>query len=228
MSKKPLSDMTAQDFVEITAALGLKYIELARALNRTSAIVSMYSTGKAPIPEEVRYQLEGMIAARRKALEAAHFKALPTVASMVVATNEIRQATQRDAAPRLVHRSASPEARTYPTYRMSGVRQQAYVAALAAWYERIAHVLKNTSDPREHREYSLELADTKVLLESARGVEDRGMPYVNCITRSEWHVVSRALRHRAQTTKHPGTWALYQHWRRHKGCGYPRASQAQP
>jgi DNA-binding Xre family transcriptional regulator len=222
MPKIPLSDMCAQDFVELTAALGLKYKDLAKALNLSGATVSLYSTGKAPIPEHVKTQLHSMCNERRRKLESLCHRTMPTIHSLIVATNELRAQEQAQVIPRLVHRDATPLTRTYPVYRMHPQKQGLYVGALAAYYETISNTLKSSNDQDSRRGLELELADTKALLESARGVLLQGAPYNNCITWSEWHVVSRALRRAALIGKTDGAWALYQHWRRHKGCGYPR------
>jgi DNA-binding Xre family transcriptional regulator len=151
MPKIPLSDMCAQDFVELTAALGLKYKDLAKALNLSGATVSLYSTGKAPIPEHVKTQLHSMCNERRRKLESLCHRTMPTIHSLIVATNELRAQEQAQVIPRLVHRDATPLTRTYPVYRMHPQKQGLYVGALAAYYETISNTLKSSNDQDSRR-----------------------------------------------------------------------------
>lgn len=223
MPKTPLSQMTAQEFVETTAALGLKYNQLAKALGKHNATISGYSTGQHPIPRAVMEKLQDLIRIEREKIKArlGRLDAADTIASMIVEQNtrKIEQRRLGNHEPhstegRLLRRQRKPDTRVYPAYRMSRERMAVYVEALRLWRDRVRELaLTYTSEPHQ-RDYHLEMHDIRMLADTA----PRNAPYDVYIERSQWDVVSRALRHLA-STNHKAH-ALRAHWSRHKGSGY--------
>lgn len=219
--RKQMSSMTAQEFVEITAALGLKYYVLAQMLGRSHTSVSHYSTGKKPIPTEVVEKLRELCALRAKELTALTNRVVDTVADMVIATNEIRSAPNSVSPDRLhsseltlAHRLKPKSGRHYPPYRMTFERFTVFVRALALWQEECQRrVQKVLSDERRIRMHHYELSDIRAISAAL----PQHAPYEIVIEVEQWHVVSRALRFAGTNDAR----ALWDHWRRHRGAGFP-------
>lgn len=212
--KKPLSALTSQDVVEITAALGLNYKQLASALGKHQATISGYISGN-PVPQDVADKLQAMLVARRKQIEQSEGIILASRGSMIVYQNEHKSRDQpHRTEARFMRRQAEPDTRTFPVYRMSRERFRVYAEALSKWAAHVRELARTYTDEKRQRDYQLELADLKAMAETA----PRAAPYDVCITRTEWDVVSRALRHLA--TKDSDS--LRCHWLRYRGSGYPK------
>lgn len=222
--RKPLSTMTAQQFVEYTGALDLTYTKLAVELRKSQPTISQYANGRQPIPLEVAQQLKAMIDTRVQRLTelGAKLNADDVIGSLIVHANEQKMRGNREphkTTGRFMRKTLKPDTRVYPAYRMSVERYQLYVSALASWGARVRELAIEHTDAARQRDYQLELAD----LRSMAGSMPRHAPYDLLIQRNEWDVVSRALRHHG--TKSPelyrATAALRMHWSKHRGSGYP-------
>jgi predicted transcriptional regulator len=222
--KKPLSNMTPQEFVEFTAALGLKYKGIAEALGKSQACISKYISGERPIPLEVGLRIEQLVKERVAKLRALGERisgstAADAVGSLIVYHNERKPADQHHTLGRLLRRQHKPDTRVFPAYRMSLERYQVYVKALSLWQARILELAKTYTTEAHQRDYRLEMADIKLLADTA----PRHAPYDILIEHSQWDVVSRALRHYA-TLDHDcyrAAHALRSHWWKYRGSGYP-------
>lgn len=224
MPKISMSTLSAQDFIEMQAALGLKQFELARSLGVARGTASRYGTGSLRIPTSVADQLVIMLAARTKHLETLTGKVVDSVTDMIVETNIIRQDQERaesrlhSSELTLANRLKPPDNRVFPAYRLSAAKAAVYRAALESWSieveRRLKHVLGDANRIKMHR---LEYDDLRALRESL----SNHAPYEALITFTEWHTVARALRWHSKADS--AAYAVYQHWRRHKGCGYPIA-----
>lgn len=222
--KKPLSDMTAQEFVECAGALGLSYTKLAAELRKSQPTISLYANGRQAIPLEVANQLKAMIATRVQKLSelGANIKADNVIGSLIVYHNQTKNPTPHSTVGRFMRRQpkGQPDTRVYPAYRMSVERYKLYVSALASWRDRVRELALEHTDEARQRDYALELADLKAMA----ACMPRNAPYDILLQHNEWDVVSRALRHLG--TKSPelyrATAALRMHWSKHKGAGYPR------
>lgn len=223
--RKPLSNMTAQQFVEYTGALDLNYTQLAKELRKSQPTISLYANGRQPIPLDVAQQLETMIDTRVQKLTelGAKLKANDVIGSLIIHANEQRM--RGNPAPhkttgRFMRRQGKPDTRIYPAYRMSVERYKLYVRALASWQARVRELAIEHTDAARQRDYQLELADLKAM---AAGMP-RALPYDILLQHNEWDVVSRALRHLG--TQSPELYracaALRMHWSKHKGAGYPK------
>ena len=223
MSKKPLSDMTAQQFVAIVGALGGRSDHVASALGRSRATVSLYANGHQPIPVDTVTKLRELLTTRAAKIKAAGHQLRAAdesalVSQMIIASNEIRR-REPDRLPSLKRRDKPEDSRVYPAYRMHHARFNLYAEALAVYHAACMDRRRQATDPRDIRAYDRELADLRVIVGNTSGIASKGAPYDMMITHSEWFVVSRALRHETNDAKY----SLYQHWRHHKGAGYPRA-----
>jgi hypothetical protein len=220
--RKPLSDLTAQDFVEFTAALGLNYKGMARVLNKRQATISGYVSGKHPIPMDVADQIKRLVDAKAKEFKELGYRinAASPVGSLIVCQNERKDRNARyHTEGRLYRRQDKPDTRVFPAYRMSLERYQVYVKALSLWQARVLELAKTYTTEAHQRDYRLEMADIKLLADTA----PRHAPYDILIEHSQWDVVSRALRHYA-TLDHDcyrAAHALRSHWWKYRGSGYP-------
>jgi hypothetical protein len=225
MPKKPLSAMTAQQFVEYTGALG-DYKDLRPLLGKSQPTISCYATGRHPIPLEVANKLHDLIVERASKLRqmgeqihATNMEAM--VSSLIVYQNEHKdRSLPYHTEARFMRRQLDQDTRTYPAYRMTLERYQIYVRALASWRDRVRELAREHTDKARQRDYTLELADIKAMADCA----PRCAPYDVLIQYNEWDVVSRALRHlgKADPNLYLPTEALRQHWSRHRGSGYPK------
>ena len=232
MGKKALSDMSAQAFVEVIGALGGQYNLLHRKLGRTRAMLSRYANGHSPIPVEIVDKLGALINERVESMKALGHTITDTrrdqlVSKLIVISNEVKaKAPQR--LPFLMRRDKPEDTRVYPAYRMQYQRFAIFAEALGAWHIECTARRQGASDIRDIKALDRELADLKVLAGNVQGLLSRGAPYDMYITFSEWFVVSRILRHETTDAKY----SLYQHWRHHKGAGFPRVrgsdAQTQP
>lgn len=223
--KRRMSEMTADEFVLITGALGLKYIELAAQINRSHAMVSLYVNGKRPIPYDVATNLNQLLTKRRKYLaevQGVAEAALTTTMDVLVATNEIRHRRDNPSGLHnseltLYRRLETPKTNTLPLYRLTRERYAIFVGAIKLWNDEVVRRLKTIlEDDSRIRMHRLELADIKAIA----GAIPRNVPYDVCITEGEWDVVSRALRF-AEKEGREGARALYCHWRTHRYAGFP-------
>lgn len=222
--------MTAQRFVEITGALGGRFTIVARLLGLSAAMVSRYANGHSPIPMEVVTKLQGAIHDRIATIQTMGHEIdikEDVVSQLIVVSNEVKEdKPQRQ--PYLMRRDKPEDSRVYPAYRMQYQRFAIFSEALALWHTACTARRQQASDIRDIKALDRELADLKVLAGNVRGLLSRGAPYDMMITFSEWFVVSRILRHETNDAKY----SLYQHWRHHKGPGFPRArsvdAQTQP
>lgn len=211
--KKPLSKITAQQFVEIMAALGINGRTMAAALNRHPSLITRYANGQ-PIPTEIALRLKDLLAAKRREVEAATGEIDATIGSLIVFTNQRKKPTLHQSLGRFMRRQRPPDMRTYPVYRMSAEKFKVYLEALSKWQARVRELALHYTDAARQSDYRLELADLRSLAESA----PRHAPYDVCIQRSEWDVVSRALRHVGTNAAH----SLRTHWAKHRVVGFPR------
>jgi hypothetical protein len=225
--RKQLSDWTDQNFVEAVGALGMEYKDMARALGKHQATISHYATGRQKVPRDVALKILGMIDAEREKLSHVYGMGQASIGQLITHHNEHRKAGVHKTEGRFMRRQGQPDTRTFPTYRMSVERYAIYVEALAAWSQRVRELAATHTDEVRQRDYKLELADLKAMSASA----PRHAPYDVCITRTEWDVVSRALRHFAATgdrADYRAAHALRTHWQRHRGCGYPIRRHTDP
>lgn len=212
--KTPLSDWTAQQFVESVAALGMNYKAMAAALGKRHPTISAYSTGRNPIPQSVAIKINGMLTDKRDSLAIILGTGQASIGQLINYHNEHKVPALHRTDKRFMRRQGTPDLRTYPLYRLRPDRYQTYLMALSTWAKHVRTLALEHTDEARQRDYALELADIRAMAAAA----PRNAPYDVCITRVEWDVVSRALRHVG--TK-PAL-ALVCHWRRHKGAGYPR------
>ncbi len=92
-----------------------------------------------------------------------------------------------------------------------------YIMALSRWQLHVRELARTYTDEARQRDYSLELHDIRVMADSA----PRAAPYDVYIERSQWDVVSRALRHLATDPDHYAkAHALRTHWGKHRFSGY--------
>lgn len=225
--KKPLSNMSAQEFVEHVGALGLRYADMAERLHKSQPAISRYANGHQRIPQDVADELRKLIDAKVAELTARGetIKAQNTIGSLIVYHNEARRKRpeRHHTQGRFMRRQGHQDTRTFPAYRMSVDRFRVYAEALLLWRERIRELALEHGDEPRQRDYRLELADLKQLAATA----PRNAPYEVCITRVEWGVVSRALRHMtsklrdSDAEKAKAADSLRCHWLKYRGSGYP-------
>lgn len=222
--RKPLSNMTSQEFIEIKAALGYNRNRMAEALNKVGATITGYENGK-PIPVDVVERLSAILTERRKQIERTEGIVLANTGSMIVYQNERKKPELHQTLARFGRRQREPDTRTFPLYRMSRERFMVYIEALSKWAAHVRELAREYTDVARQRDYALELADLKAMAETA----PRNAPYDVCITRTEWDVVSRALRHLAASdrTKYGPAHALRCHWAKYRGSGYPKHRSTQ-
>jgi len=211
--KKPLSKLTAQEFVEIMAALGINGRAMSKALNRHPSLITRYMNGQ-PIPTEIALRLKELLAAKRREVENITGEVEASIGSLIVFTNQRKTPTLHQSLGRFFRRQRPPDTRTYPVYRMSVEKFKVYLDALSKWQARVRELALQYTDAARQSDYRLEMADLRSLAESA----PRHAPYDVCITRSEWDVVSRALRHVGTNDAH----SLRTHWAKHRVVGFPR------
>lgn len=227
--RKPMSDMTAQQFVEAMAALGFNQktmsVELARVLKRrrnyARPTISNYATGKAKIPVEVAQAIAHMCRERAERLRIAATSAEDMIGKLIVHTNQTQARFEPHRTEgRFMRRQGEADTRTYPPYRLTAARMQTLLSALAGWQVRVRELAQQYTDEARQRDYALELADLKALVAAL----PRHAPYDVVIQRNEWDVISRALRHAStgqDATTRGRANALRIHWSRYKGCGFP-------
>lgn len=217
--RKPRSNWTQTEFIEVQAALGLSTNQLAHKLRRNHSTISCYAHGHSHIPYEVEYQMTELLKQRRDQVA----KALNTAATnltthnLITYTNEERmRAEPRSKPPALCARKfGMPEGnRLLGVYRLNHRKLGLYIRALALWDKRIRAVLREHPDAAEWRK---EHANLRVLAENAKAMIKKGVPYEVCPTGSEIMTIGSALRHSGDSAAR----ALYQHWRIHRGSGYP-------
>jgi len=229
MRKKQPSNMTPAQFNYVVGLLNKNYTQASKLINRSPSTTSQYVNGYKPIPLEVVRLLKEAVDERKAKLAQAGWltqgSQLATDAQLMDANHRIRmeRAVEGPALPLLARRLRKDpdDLKLYPSYRMSGEKFKAYLTALNAWAAHIRTAMRQTTKAQLIKAYTLELYDLKALAEYARGAIQKGAPYDVCITRGEWYVVSRALRHLFRTERIDVAFALYQHWRTHKGFGYP-------
>lgn len=219
-----MSDMSAHEFVQFVGAIGLTYSRLAVELRKSQPTISLYASGKQPIPMDVARQLKYLIDVRAKKL--LHCQSMvkahdEVVSALIIHNNEARFAAREPhvTAGRFMRRQNQPDTRTYPLYRLSLDRYKLFIAALTAWDTQVKALARMHTDTARQRDYTLELADLKAIAATA----PRNAPYDICLQRSEWDVVSRALRHYGSITPehYNPTAALRTHWSKYKAAGYP-------
>ena len=229
--KKTMSDMSAQDLVEATAALGCNYKALAERIGRSHTSVSHYVNGKKPIPLDIAKAVGFLLEARAKEINLLARRTIVSAAdigAMIVHTNEIRQASerQRGALARralcMAHRLDPPDTRVWEPYRLGYRKVLTLARALVAWKQECESRLRTRlDDARRIRMHVLELADLKAIMASL----PRTLPYEILFTHTEWEVIARSLRWfyslNIKSHEHASAYALYQHMRRHKHVGYP-------
>jgi|SRR5262245_8040402 len=218
--RKPLSNMTSQEFIEIKAALGFNRKAMAEALNKAGATITGYENGKA-IPIDTVERLSALLKDARERIQRSEGVTLANTGSMIVYRNERKGPELHQTLARFGRRQRPPDTRTFPVYRMSRERYQVYAEALAGWTKHVRELAREYTDAARQRDYQLELADLQALAASA----PRSAPYDVCITRTEWDVVSRALRHLAASgdhQKYKDAHALRVHWLKYRGSGFPK------
>lgn len=227
--RKPMSDMTAQQFIEAMAALGFNQktmaVELARVLKRRRSYarptISNYATGKAKIPAEVAQAIAHMCRERAERLRITAASAEDMIGKLIVHTNQTKARFEPHRTEgRFMRRQGKPDTRTYPPYRLTPARMQTLLSALAGWQVRVRELAQQYTDEVRQRDYALELADIKAIVASL----PKHAPYDVVIQRNEWDVISRALRHAStgqDPTERARANALRVHWSRYKGCGFP-------
>lgn len=211
--RKALSDMTAQDLFEHMAALGLNRKGLASALGKHTSTISNYLNGRFPIPQDVAQIVAKLVQERAQQLHIHAANATSQIGQLIAYHNQNKTPELHRTEARLLRKQGKPDTSTYPVYRMNVERMGVLVSALAAWQGKVRELAQQHGDEARQRDYALELADIKAIVTSL----PRSLPYDVVIQRNEWDVISRALRH----WNTPQAIALYQHWRRYKGCGFP-------
>jgi hypothetical protein len=218
--RKHLSDWTDQTFVECVAALGMEYKDMARALGKHQSTISHYATGRQKIPRDVALKIMGMIEAERERLAHVHGMGAASLGQLITYHNEHKDRdVPHRTEGRFMRRQDAPDLRTFPAYRMSAERMSVYVEALQGWAARVRVLAVTHTDEARQRDYKLELADLKAMA----ACTPRNAPYDVCITRTEWDVVSRALRHHATKGRdqYRAAHSLRTHWLKHRGAGFP-------
>lgn len=228
--KVPLSDMTAQQFMEAAAAMGLEYKQLAIRLDRSPTQVSLYASGKRPIPVTIAHALGDLLKARAAELTrlSGQLFAEGAIGQMIAYTNQERQ--KREWSPDHRHHNAlALKRRLHPQdhlmwepMRIGADRALMLLRALADWRTECKRRIATELDTENlHRQYRLELAEVVVIA----GHLPRTAPYEFVFSRGEWHVIARALcwQHKLdpKNSEYGKRYALYQFLRRHKGTGYP-------
>lgn len=214
--KKPLSQMTAQEFVEIMAALGLNGRTMAQALNRSPSLITRYMNG-SPIPVEIVHVLNDLLKAKRQEIELAAGVANATVGAMILFNNGRKRPELHQTLGRFGRRQRKPDTRLLPKYRMTRERMAIYLEALSRWQQHVRQLAATYNDEARQRDYQLEFHDIRAMAASA----PRAMPYDVYIERSQWDVVSRALRHLATDPEfYARAHALRTHWGKHRFSGY--------
>ena len=233
MPRKQLSTMTAQDFVRAIGALGLRHKdmgrELARVLGRQKAVslpsVSNYATGRQIIPLDIAQAVHTLCDQQATELEEVSrlikSRDFDTrVSNLIQYQNDKRRRSHRldrahSTAGRFMNRQSAEGMSTklLAPYRIRLKYYPVLVRSLAAWHQRVLELARLYTDQARQRDYQLEVADIKAL---AAGLP-RALPYEAHVSKAEWQVIGRALRH--DGTKE--AIALYQHWKKHKGCGFP-------
>lgn len=228
MRKKDHSKMTASQFAHLAGLLSHKYTDVARLLERSPSTISQYINGRLPITKQVERDILTAIEERKRLLDklitADKASRVMTDMELMDRNRELREeAADKPKLPRLTRRDliTNERQRTYPTYRMSAEKMATYLAALNKWAAHIRAALSQAGDERSLKQYTLELHEIKAMASFARGAIEKGAPYDVCITHAEWNVASSALRHLYQTDQSNIAYALYEHWRIHKGTGYP-------
>jgi len=217
--------MTSQDFIEVMGALHLNRKHMAAALGKRGPTITGYMNGK-PIPVDVAERIQSLLKQERERIQRAEGLTLSSVGSMIVYQNERKKPALHQTFARFGRRQRPPDTRTFPTYRMSRERFGVYLEALSKWAAHVRELAREYTDHARQRDYALELADLKQLAETA----PRNAPYDVCITRTEWDVVSRALRHLAASGDHQkyrDAHALRVHWLKYRGSGFPKHRSTQ-
>jgi len=211
--RRTISNMTAQDLFEHMAALGLNRKGLASVLEKHPSTISNYLNGRFPIPQDVAQRVAKLVQERAQQLQIHAANAASQIGPLITYHNQTKTPELHRTESRFMRKQNKPDTSTYPVYRMSAERMNVLVSALTAWQEKVRELAQKHGDEARQRDYALELADLKALIAAL----PRHAPYDVVIQRNEWDVISRALRH----LNTPQAIALYQHWRRHKGCGFP-------
>lgn len=228
--KTPLSDMTAGQFVEAAAALGLRYNVLAAKLQRSSAQVSMYACGKRPIPVAIATRVAELLAERAAAITALSgvVHSAAAVGQMIVYSNEERQKREwsddhrHHVALALKRRLHAPDNRMWEPLRLGREKSLLLLQSLADWRIECKRRIDTELDTDNlHKQYRFELADIAVIAQNV----PRTVPHEFVFTKSEWHVIARALcwhhKQDPSNVEYGKRYALYQFMRRNKGTGYP-------
>lgn len=216
--KKPLSNMTPQEFVEYTGALNLNYSRMADALGKKPSTVSCYVSGRHPIPQDVADRIFELTREMRKKLELNEGKQFATRHSMIVHHNERKRERGEfklhPTVGRFMRRQRKPDTNPLPAYRMTAARVETFMKALAGWQAHVVALSREYADAARQKDYRLERVDITAIANSI----PRHAPYDIRIERCQWDVVSRALRHAGT----PAAIALQAHWNRHRGAGFPK------
>lgn len=226
MPVKPMSDMTDQDFVRCIGALGLQQREIAYELGIVlgrrkplgRATISNYATGRMRIPNEVALAVYTLCERKAQALKILAADRDTRVSNLIQFQNSFRPYRRRDQHPtadRFMNRQNAEGTSTklLAPYRIRLKYYPVLVQALAGWHAHVMTLARQYTDAARQKDYQLEVADLKALAASL----PRALPYEAHVTKAEWQVIGRALRHMGTN---PAI-NLYQHWKRHKGCGYP-------
>lgn len=230
MPRKILSNMTDQDFLRAIGALGLRHKdighELARALGRQRAVsrssISCYATGRNPIPLDIATGIQKLVdekAAQLRDISASY----ETRVSRLIEYHNQRRRTNPSAPHmtegRFMNRQTAEgtDTKLLAPYRIRRKYYPVLARSLAAWHAHVIELARKHTDQARQRDYQLEHADLKALAASL----PRSLPYEAHVSKAEWQVIGRALRHDGSKE----AIALYQHWKKHKGCGYPIPSR---
>lgn len=225
--RKPMSNMTDSEFVRILGALRFDHIamanELARVLQRrraySRAMISHYATGRCPIPLDVAQAAHTLC--EEKARELHGITARGEYAVTALRNMHMGPSRKGHTATegRFMNRQQGDGVNTtmLPPYRMRPKHYGTLVHALVAWKAHVHELAKKHGSPDHQKDYQMELADLRAIVTHM----PRELPYEFHVQVSEWGVIARALRHYHQAHQSKAAYAIYQHWRRHRGGGFP-------
>lgn len=213
-------------FNEYCSSLYLTGAELAAKFGRAESTVSHYRTGRLKVPDEVLTILLRLLKERaahigRQAMDVeTHMAAFVGASAVFHNTNE-----QRERKPGFYNRVRNREQRDYEertilaAYRITMPRLAILRQGLVALHEKLHDQL--TKAPNSLT-LTHALIDWKSVAGRVRGLDKVTPPFTMRPSIADWRILSAAIR------LVPGdeAYAFYQHWRRHKGSGWPYRSES--
>lgn len=234
MPRKPMSSMTDQDLIYIQSALEYTHQELAHELSRvlqrrraySRNMITMYVTGRAPIPQDVAdaahtlcvekmRKFHGIMTNRDRAADQLHSLRIRSGRPGLRGKHDIHPT--KDRIMRRQRRDSPERSPVMPAYRVSAASRGLLIKALVVWREEQQRRLKDHAErPAWVKDAQLELADIKAIAASL----PRDPPYDIHLTWDETDVCFRALRHAGTTLRDRSYTNLYLHWISKRGTEY--------